>query len=130
MEVPTNPTRESAFVCIWCIWCGNCSPHEPPQAAVLFNTKGLPSGLDRTRGVVEHFRAPVQEEQPFAFGAFGAVSSSRTSHHKQQKLLNFWRIWFGYFTPHEPPQALNFVSVVFLLCIQVSYYFKFPRRLR
>ena len=46
-----------------------CNPHEPLQAAVLFNTKGhwaggLPSGLDRTRGVVEHFRAPVQEEQP------------------------------------------------------------------
>ena len=39
---------------IWCIWCGICTPHSPPQAAVLLNTKGLPSGLDRTRGVVEH----------------------------------------------------------------------------
>ena len=28
---------------IWCIWCGIVIPHEPPQAAVLFNTKGLPA---------------------------------------------------------------------------------------
>ena len=38
----------------WCIWCSIFIPHEPPLAAVLLNTKGLPSGLDRTRGVVEH----------------------------------------------------------------------------
>ena len=44
------------IVCIWCIWCGIFIPYEPPQAAALFNTKGLPSGLDRTRGVVEHYR--------------------------------------------------------------------------
>jgi hypothetical protein len=55
---------QHAPICIWCIWCGYFTPHEPPQAAPLLNTKGLPSGLDRTRGVVEHFRAPVQEEQP------------------------------------------------------------------
>ena len=39
------------WLSIWCIWCGICTPHEPPHAAVLFITKGLPSGLDRTRGV-------------------------------------------------------------------------------
>ena len=64
-NVPTlKRTYFETRVRTWCIWWGICNPHEPPQAAVLFNTKGLPSGLDRTSGVVEHCRAPVQEEQP------------------------------------------------------------------
>ena len=64
-------------VCIWCIWCCIFTPHEPPQAAVLLNTKGLPSGLDRTRGVVEHCRAPVQEEQPQRTPADGGPHGGR-----------------------------------------------------
>ena len=80
------PTLKSTSVClnslrvrvlIWCIWCGLFTPHSPPQAADLFNTKGLPSGLDRTRGVVEHFRAPVQEEQPQRTPADGGPPGGR-----------------------------------------------------
>jgi hypothetical protein len=60
----TRVATEGRSVKIWCIWCCIFIPHEPPQAAPLLTTKGLPSGLEKTRGVVEHYRAPVQEEQP------------------------------------------------------------------
>ena len=59
------------------VWCCDFDPHEPPQAAALFNTKGLSSGLDRTRGVVEHYRAPVQEEQPQRTAAVGGPQEGR-----------------------------------------------------
>jgi hypothetical protein len=92
---------------VWCIWCGIFTPHEPPQAASFgegfglvhfkwcgyfdphethkqlpcLTLMGLPSGLERTRGVVEHFRgrlgAPVQEEQPQHTPADGGPHGGR-----------------------------------------------------
>ena len=50
------------------------SPHKQLPCLTLM---GLPSGLERTRGVVEHYRAPFQEEQPQRTPADGGPHGGR-----------------------------------------------------
>ena len=50
------------------------SPHKQLPCLTLM---GLPSGLERTRGVVEHYQTPVQEEQPQRTPADGGPHGGR-----------------------------------------------------
>jgi hypothetical protein len=65
----SNPrTRQGAFGAFGVVNLPRTSHHKQLPCLTLM---GLPSGLERTRGVVEHYRAPVQEEQSQRTAAVG-----------------------------------------------------------